>query len=50
MKNVTLDELINNLGEEQVAKLFVEYFLRLVNGKIEVPDELKDINLLNEDK
>lgn len=40
----TIDDLINELGEEKTAELFIEYFIRLAGPELPPPSkDLKDL-------
>lgn len=40
----TIDDLINELGEEKTTELFIEYFIRLAGPELPPPSkDLKDL-------
>ena len=43
----TINDLEELLGEAKVAELFMQHYIKLVGDKLQISEDLKDVDLFN---
>ena len=43
----TINDLEELLGEAKVAELFLQHYIKMVGDKLNIPEELKNVDLFN---